>query len=327
MSCISDVFLSCLIEQALVVGDGLRGSPELESGRYGSCAIILAFAFGAEHAVVMNQTRSALIAHTDPSASTRLDRQPQSSALIHSLPASIAHFDRPPALFPGMFPFSNFIRLDLRLYHPARSSFFSGACPVIFSLSIHFEHQFAAVLVACSCAHRSALLSSWVLHAFGHFRRSLVSDIEAPSRHRSPLNIEREICPTQSCSSRCARLPSAGVPFHCRARADYAGVLVSYNNLRKRILGHGQQCRASTLTVRFQMADPKPQSHQFMVKALLDSWDSGRPQDQFHGPEGLPKKTLPPGRPADIFHGYQAPHGIAGNACVSLIAQMQPARL
>jgi hypothetical protein len=43
-----------------------------------------------------------------------------------------------------------------------------------------------------------------------------------------------------------------------------------------------------------------------MIKALLDSWDSGRPQDQLHGPQGLPKKTLPPGRPADIYHGYQA---------------------
>lgn len=63
-----------------------------------------------------------------------------------------------------------------------------------------------------------------------------------------------------------------------------------------------------------------------MIKALLDSWDSGRPQDQLHGPQGLPKKTLPPGRPADVYHGYQAVLGSVGGAHAIFLMRTQRLR-
>ena len=63
--------------------------------------------------------------------------------------------------------------------------------------------------------------------------------------------------------------------------------------------------KRSQLALRLEISDQIVRSHGEMIKALLDAWDTGRPQDQLHGPQGLPKKTLPPGRPADVFHGYQ----------------------
>jgi hypothetical protein len=76
---------------------------------------------------------------------------------------------------------------------------------------------------------------------------------------------------------------------------------------------------AEVLPHKFEMMTSPQESGDLAttIKAMIDSLDTSRPQDQLRGPTGLSVRHLPPGKITDLFQLYQSSCQVAKTKCAA----------
>ena len=109
-----------------------------------------------------------------------------------------------------------------------------------------------------------------------------------------------------------------------------------YRGLDFRALGNHRHhtpaaasCRHFFLEVYYSTAEILPHRHDMMasgnvsedlettIKAMIDSLDMTRPQDQLYGPAGLSVRFLPPGKITDLFQLYESACQVGKTPCAA----------